>query len=71
MDEKDPKSGKSSEPFFEVILKPSLEATKDLPHPPRLWSGQRVMVRFELTPKPYAVQWYTMIRQLLQKRFQI
>jgi putative peptide zinc metalloprotease protein len=36
-----------------------------------LYPGQRVVVRFDLTPKPIAVQLWTMLRQVFQKKFQL
>ena len=63
----DPESAQepqSSEPFFLVDIRPDQSAVP-------LLVGQRMVVRFELSPKPLAVQWWRALRQLLQQRFQI
>ena len=61
----DPGGTKSAEQFFEVIVRP--ENAADVP----LLVGQRVMLRFDMSPKPLAVQWWRGILQLVQRRFHI
>jgi putative peptide zinc metalloprotease protein len=56
---------KAAENFFEVRLRPEKNP------PVRLLSGQRVVARIELPPRPLAAQWWTSIRQLFQRRFRI
>jgi hypothetical protein len=76
----DDKGGtKTVENFFEVRvaelkleqapddIKRAFENTGDLP----LLPGQRVVVRFDLAPKPLAVQAWTKLQQLFQKKFQL
>lgn len=58
--------GQSAEPFFEVHLEP-LNAVDEA----ALTAGQRVVARFDLPDKPLLTQGILMLRQLLQKRFQI
>jgi len=62
----DPSSetGETREPFFQVDIRPDPDAAP-------LLVGQRVVARFELPPKPLAVQWWRAIQQLLQRRFEI
>ncbi|MCC7204371.1 MAG: PqqD family peptide modification chaperone [Phycisphaeraceae bacterium] len=66
VDPKDPKGTKALEPYFEVVVKPLPDSTS-LP----LFSGQRVVLRFETAPKPLAQQWWRVLRQLFQKRFKV
>jgi putative peptide zinc metalloprotease protein len=54
---------KATERFFEIRVRPDPVA--------KLLSGQRVVVRAELSKKPLAVQWWRSIRQLFQRRFHI
>jgi putative peptide zinc metalloprotease protein len=54
---------KTKEGFFEIEVVPD-DAT-------RLLTGQRVVIRAELPPKPLAEQWWRAIRQLFQQKFQI
>jgi len=49
---------------FEVWLKPVAQAGVTL------FSGQRVVVRFEFPPRPLALQWYRKVRQILNPHFQ-
>jgi putative peptide zinc metalloprotease protein len=74
----DQKGVKTEEKFFEfrvgnLKLESAPPEIKDLyfnsPEVPLL-PGQRVVVRFNLTPKPIAVQAWTKFRQVFQKRFQ-
>ena len=62
-DPKDPKGTKSAERFFEIRIIPEEGSP--------LRSGQRVIVRVEMAPKPLIVQGYRALLQLVQKRFQI
>lgn len=52
---------KSSEPFFEIRIRPDASV--------RLLPGQRVSVRFLLTPKPLGQQWWEAISRIWQRRF--
>jgi putative peptide zinc metalloprotease protein len=75
----DQHGGKATENYFEVQIsnlklqsaptriRRQFENTTDVP----LLPGQRVVVRFELTPKPLAVQAWTKLRQVFQSRFQL
>lgn len=56
---------KAAERFFELHVKPDPDV------PVKLMSGQRVIVRLEMPPKPLAVQWWHSFLQLIQKRFLI
>jgi putative peptide zinc metalloprotease protein len=63
----DDRSGtRAAEPFFEVIIDPEQGDTAD-----PLLSGQRVLVRFSLPPRPLLAQGWRSLRQLVQRRFQI
>jgi len=61
----DPSGTKAAERFFEVIVRP------DDAEDAHLMLKQRVVLRFELSPKPLAVQWWRGILQLVQRRFHI
>jgi putative peptide zinc metalloprotease protein len=61
----DPRGLKAAERFFEIHIQPDPQSSV------RLLSGQRVMVRFALTEKPLAAQWWRWILQVVQKRFRI
>ena len=63
-DVNDPRGITASENFFEVRVQPVDETV-------RLFSGQRVIVRVGLSPKPLMVQWWRSLRQLFQRRFNI
>ncbi|MHC4563536.1 MAG: PqqD family peptide modification chaperone [Planctomycetota bacterium] len=74
----DPQGMKAAEQFFELLIKPSHtvtvtddegETVKEVDL--RLLSGQRVIVRIELPPKPLAFQWWRAIHQMFQRRFRI
>ncbi len=60
----DPKGITAAENFFEVRVMPDDDSV-------RLFSGQRVIVRIEMPPKPLILQWYRSLRQLFQRRFHI
>jgi hypothetical protein len=61
----DPSGRKTAEKFFEVWIHPEMDSTH------RLLTGQRVIARIKLRPKPLAVQWWLAARQLFQRRFHI
>jgi len=61
----DPQGLKAAERFFEVRVQP--DPNTDV----RLLSGQRVVVRVDLPSKPLAAQWWRLLLQLVQKRFQL
>ena len=75
----DQKGNKSTENYFEVQIsdlklqdapsriKEKFQNTGDLP----LLPGQRVVVRFELSPKPLAQQAWIKLRQVFQRRFNL
>jgi putative peptide zinc metalloprotease protein len=65
VDVRDPSGTKTAEKFFEIRIRPHLQD-------PDLWrTGQRVVVRATLRPKPLAAQVYHYARQLFQRRFHI
>jgi hypothetical protein len=66
VDMKDPKGLTAAEPFFEVVIRPD-----PLAEGLHLLSGQRVVVRFHMPPKPLAFQVWQSFRQLFQKRFRV
>ena len=61
----DPKGTKAAEMFFEIRIRPDADSSV------RLLTGQRVVARIRMLPKPLAVQWWLSIRQLFQRRFHI
>ena len=61
----DRKGTQAAEPFFEIHLAPDAGAMH------MLRSGQLVVVRLEMSPKPLAVQGWRSILQLIQRRFHI
>jgi multidrug efflux pump subunit AcrA (membrane-fusion protein) len=61
----DPKGTKAAEMFFEIRIRPNQDSSV------RLLTGQRVVARIRMLPKPLAVQWWLSIRQLFQRRFHI
>jgi len=61
----DPRGTKAAEMFFEIRIKPNADSSV------RLLTGQRVVVRILMSPKPLAVQWWLSARQLFQRRFHI
>jgi putative peptide zinc metalloprotease protein len=65
VDVRDPSGTKTAERFFEIRIRPHLDRPGD-------WlTGQRVVVRVRLQPKPLAAQVYHYARQLFQRRFHI
>ena len=65
VDARDPSGTKTAEKFFEIRIRPQLD------QPDQWRTGQRVVVRFRLRPKPLAAQVYHYGRQLFQRRFHI
>ncbi|MEN6335226.1 MAG: hypothetical protein ABFE01_13325 [Phycisphaerales bacterium] len=61
---------KSAERFFEIRIRPDARATSDEGRA-TLLTGQRVIARVRMSPKPLLVQWYQSARQLFQRRFHI
>jgi hypothetical protein len=61
----DPQGTKSAEMFFEIRIKPDSGSSV------RLLTGQRVVARIRMHPKPLALQWWLSARQLFQRRFHI
>jgi putative peptide zinc metalloprotease protein len=70
-DPKDQHGTKASEKFVEVQIDSLCKAASKDKTPPRLFSGQRVMVRVELPAKPLASQWWRKLRQMIQQKFQM
>ena len=64
VDVNDPRGLTAAENFFEVRVQPADNAV-------RLFSGQRVIVRVEMSPKPLMLQWWRSLRKLFQRRFNI
>ncbi len=58
---------RATEPFFQFLIDP-VDVPDDLP---ALWSGQRVVVRFEMPAKPMIQQWIRRIQQMVQQRYQM
>ena len=65
VDVRDPSGTKTAEKFFEIRIRPHLQ------EPDEWRTGQRVVVRIRLQPKPLAAQVYHYGRQLFQRRFHI
>ncbi len=65
VDVRDPSGTKTAEKFFEIRIRPHLQ------EPDEWRTGQRVIVRVTLRPKPLAAQVYHYGRQLFQRRFHI
>jgi putative peptide zinc metalloprotease protein len=61
----DPRGTKTSERFFEIQVNPGPDSAG------QLLAGQRVIIRFEAEPKPYLLQWWRGLLQLIQRRFQV
>ena len=61
-DREDRRGIRAAEQFFEIRIRPQS------PAPLRLLSGQRVIARLSLAPKPLAAQWWSAIRRLFQGR---
>lgn len=55
----------ASERFFEIRIKPSATDSS------ALFTGQRVVARIRMRPKPLLVQWWQSTRRLFQRRFHI
>ncbi len=64
-DMSDAQGGKTTEPYFEVRIKPHAPPVGA----PPLMPGQRVTVRFAFEQKPLLEQGWLLLRQLFQKRF--
>jgi len=58
----DPQGRKTAERFFEIHITPDADANV------ALLSGQRIVVRLEMKRKPYVMQWWRKLQQLIQKR---
>ena len=65
VDVHDSSGTKTAEKFFEIRIRPHLE------QPDQWRTGQRVVVRVRLQPKPLATQVFHYGRQLFQRRFHI
>jgi putative peptide zinc metalloprotease protein len=61
----DPRGATAAEKFFEIRIRPKKDSSV------RLLSGQRVVVRIRMQPKPLAARWWQSARQLFQRRFRI
>ncbi len=61
---------RAAERFFEVRIRPERRATGD-ESPVAFLTGQRVIARIRMSPKPLLIQWYQSARQLFQRRFHI
>jgi hypothetical protein len=61
---------KAAERFFEIRIRPDDRATSDEGRG-TLLSGQRVIARVSMRPKPLLVQWGQSARRLFQRRFHI
>jgi len=61
----DPNQLKTAERFFEIRIRPERDETV------RLFSGQRIIARIRMHPKPLAHKWWLAARQLFQRRFRI
>ncbi len=68
----DPHGIRTAEKFFEIRIKPIIDPTLYDPNNPiRLFTGQRIVARIQMSDKPLAVQWWRSIRRLFQRRFHI
>jgi putative peptide zinc metalloprotease protein len=61
---------KAAERFFEIRIRPDARGTSDEGRA-TLFTGQRVITRVRMSPKPLLIQWYQSARQLFQRRFHI
>ena len=61
----DQRGTRTAEKFFEIRIKPDMNDSA------RLLTGQRVIARIQMSPKPLIVQWWQSARQLFQRRFHI
>ncbi|MBP8304157.1 MAG: hypothetical protein KBE04_08540 [Phycisphaerae bacterium] len=59
----DPNGVQAAERVFEIRVRPEPGGASDLR------SGQRVVVRIQMRPRPLLAQWWTAARQVLQRRF--
>ena len=64
IDLEDPSGMRAAEPFFEILIVPSIPETTILR------PGQTMALRFETSPKPLLVQGWRSLLQVLQKRFE-
>ncbi len=60
----------AAERFFEIRIRPDIRVTSD-ERRAALLTGQRVIARVSMAPKPLLIQWYGLARQLFQRRFHI
>ncbi len=61
----DQRGTRTAEKFFEIRIKPNINDST------RLLTGQRVIARIQMSPKPLIIQWWQSARQLFQRRFRI
>jgi putative peptide zinc metalloprotease protein len=64
-DLEDPTGRQAAEPFFEILVVPSIPKTMILR------PGQTMALRFETSPKPLIIQGWRSLLQLFQKRFEV
>ncbi len=64
-DLEDPTGRQAAEPFFEILVLPSI------PESMTLRPGQTMALRFETSPKPLFLQGWRSLLQLFQKRFEV
>ena len=68
----DPRDARAAERFFEIRIKPSPHSCLPTGRGGgKLLTGQRVIVRIRMAPKPLVSQWWQGLRQLFQRRFHI
>jgi putative peptide zinc metalloprotease protein len=65
IDLEDPTGRQAAEPFFEILVVPSIPETMILR------PGQTMALRFETSPKPLIIQGWRSVLQLFQKRFEV
>ncbi len=65
IDLEDPTGRQAAEPFFEILVVPSIPETMILR------PGQTMALRFETSPKPLILQGWRSLLQLFQKRFEV
>jgi putative peptide zinc metalloprotease protein len=65
IDLQDPSGRRTAEPFFEILVTPSIEEGTTIR------PGQIMLLRFETSPKPLLVQGWRSLLQLFQRRFQV
>jgi len=58
----------AAEGFFEIHVTPEITDLNDPENPVILLPGQRVVVRFDMPPKPLVARWWRSLLQLLQRR---